>query len=271
MAMNEEPGAKETHVSEEILGLPIEKRSPDLDAISLRPEGFPQSRELGWTPSERKPVGYMVRKRGLRMALVRVYLFFLPSFLHSRVSRKHTRLEKLSPTSYLDGMRGVAALCVFFCHYFYQSFIVAEGWGSAPHNNQLLKLPIIRLFYQGPPAVCLFFVISGYALSYKPLTLIRTRHFDKFVAIMSSMTFRRFLRLYVPTTISTFMVVILLRLGVYEWTREYASDKTCLKNILEPHPERLETTWEQLVHWSWNMYEFVHVFGWERFGGSTSK
>lgn len=201
----------------------------------------------------------------------RVGLFLLPSFVQGRLASQHARPEKLTPTSYLDGMRGLAALFVFFCHYFYQAYRIADGWGAGSDNYSLLKLPLIRLFYQGPPAVCLFFVISGYALSYKPLKLIRNAQFDNFSANMSSMTFRRFIRLYTPPLISTLMVVMMLRLGVYEWTRDFASDRTYMRNVAEPHPDRLESTPKQLVHWAWGMFHFVHHFGWERFGGSTGK
>ncbi|PHH64108.1 hypothetical protein CDD81_4983 [Ophiocordyceps australis] len=205
-----------------------------------------------------------------RVLLVRFFVFLTPSFLQDRHAREQICPAKLSPTAYLDGMRGLAALFVFFCHYSYQAFVIAEGWGCGETNYHFLKLPLIRIWYQGPPAVCVFFVISGYALSYRPLKLARSRAFSDFSTTMSSMIFRRGIRLYLPTIISTFMIICLLRIGAYEWTRDFANDRTYMKNIVEPHPQRMASAYNQYRDWLIHMYKFVHVFGWERFGGSTS-
>ncbi|EJP65493.1 acyltransferase-like protein [Beauveria bassiana ARSEF 2860] len=203
------------------------------------------------------------------LLLLRLGVFLIPSFLQGRHAREQIRPAHLSPTAYLDGMRGLAALVVFFCHYFYQAFIIAEGWGAGETNYHLLKLPFIRLFYQGPPAVCLFFVISGYALSYRPLKLVRSRAPADLATAISSLVFRRGIRLYLPTAISTLLIVCLLRVGAYEWTREFATDRTYMKNVVETHPPRMEFASDQLLDWAKHMYRFVHVFDWNQFGGST--
>ncbi|KAJ3478025.1 hypothetical protein NLG97_g8685 [Lecanicillium saksenae] len=210
------------------------------------------------------------RSTAWRPLLIRFGFFLIPSFLQGRHAREQIRPAKLSPTAYLDGMRGIAALFVFFCHYFYQAFIIAEGWGAGDNNYHFLKLPFIRIWYQGPPAVCLFFVISGYALSYRPLKLVRSRSSNDFATAISSLVFRRGIRLYLPTAISTFLIICLLRIGAYEWTREFANDRTYMKNIVEPHPLRMEFASDQYLDWAKHMYRFVHVFDWNKFGGSTS-
>lgn len=204
-----------------------------------------------------------------RWLFIRGLVFLIPSFLQRRHTREQICPPKLAPTAYLDGMRGLAALTVFFCHYFYQAFTIAKSWGTEEDNYHFLKLPVLRLWYQGPPAVCIFFVISGYALSYRPLKLIRNGAFSDFATTMSSLTFRRGIRLYLPTAISTFMIICLLRVGAYEWTREFAEDRTYMKNVVEPHPSRMESSYAQFRDWIIHMYNFVHVFGWHKFGGST--
>ncbi|KAM3432149.1 hypothetical protein MY4824_006698 [Beauveria thailandica] len=209
------------------------------------------------------------RSTSWRPLLLRLGVFLIPSFLQGRHAREQIRPAHLSPTAYLDGMRGLAALFVFFCHYFYQAFIIAEGWGAGETNYHLLKLPFIRLFYQGPPAVCLFFVISGYALSYRPLKLVRSRAPADFATAISSLVFRRGIRLYLPTAISTLLIICLLRVGAYEWTREFATNRTYMKNVVETHPPRMEFASDQLLDWAKHMYRFVHVFDWNKFGGST--
>lgn len=223
-----------------------------------------------------------------KTAIARIALFLLPSFvplrlpgLPSRDARRSCRADRASPTAYLDGMRGVAALAVFFCHYFYTSFRIAEGYGFGDNNYNFMKLPVIRLWYQGPPMVCVFFVISGYALSLKPLKLARAAAAPRsltsnpspteaFSATMSSFVFRRFFRLFLPTAASTFLVVILLRIGAYDWTRDFAHNKDFMRNVQETHPERLATTSAQLWDWARAMFAFVHVWDWLPFGGSTA-
>ncbi|PHH86937.1 hypothetical protein CDD83_9552 [Cordyceps sp. RAO-2017] len=205
-----------------------------------------------------------------RLWFLRLANFLVPSFLQGRHAREQICPAKLSPTAYLDGMRGLAALFVYFCHYSYQGFTIAKSWGCADSNYEVFKLPFLRLWYQGPQAVCVFFVISGYALSYRPLKLIRSRSISEFSTTMSSLVFRRGLRLYLPTAVSTLLIVCLLRVGAYEWTRDFANDRTYMRNIIEPHPLRMDNTYHQFRDWALHMYKFVHVFGWERFGGTTS-
>lgn len=219
-----------------------------------------------WLPVVMAPFVYL-RSIHWRMLVARSVMFLVPSFLQGRHMREQIRPVKLSPTAYLDGMRGLAALFVYFCHYFYQAFTIAEGYGCGETNYDILKLPFLRLWYQGPAAVCVFFVISGYALAYKPLKLIRNRSWTEFSTCMSSLTFRRGIRLYLPTAISTLMIIILLRVGAYEWTREFATDRTYHKNVVEPHPARMDSAYEQFQDWAWQTFRFVYVWGWDKQGG----
>lgn len=202
--------------------------------------------------------------------LRRAGFFLLPSFVQTRLSheRKHGS-DKLGPTAYLDGMRGMAAFSVFLCHYLYTCFLIAEGWGFEEHNYSFFKLPFVRLLYAGPPQVAIFFVVSGYALSLKPIKLARQQKWDSFATTMASFIFRRAIRLFLPTAISTFMIVVLLRLGAYEWTRDFSRDSTFMKNVHETAPDLKDTLSEQLSDWGRHMFNFVHIWGWEPFGGST--
>ncbi|KAH8159121.1 hypothetical protein CIB48_g9129 [Xylaria polymorpha] len=171
------------------------------------------------------------------LILRRTALFLLPSFTHHRFSPARDRrgnnsagngssggAKALSPTAYLDGMRGLAAFFVFFCHYFYTAFFIAEGYNWLPpppaDSNEpppttskwtsLWRLPFVRLLYSGPSMVCVFFVISGYALSLRPLQLARKRNSEAFARTTSSLVFRRFFRLYLPPLISTLGIALLL-------------------------------------------------------------
>lgn len=212
-----------------------------------------------------------IRSAPWQLLLSRFLAFLVPSFLQGRHAREQICPAKLHPTAYLDGMRGLAALTVFFCHFFYQGLFIARSWGDGEDNWEIFKLPIIRLWYQGPAAVCVFFVISGYALSYRPTKLIRKAAFGDFATTMSSLAFRRGIRLYLPTAISTLMIVCMLRLGIYEITRGFAEDRRYMKNIIEPHAPLLESSYAQFRDWSFHIWKFVHVWDWHKFGGSTCK
>ncbi|KAI1336893.1 acyltransferase [Xylariaceae sp. FL0016] len=262
---------------EEKMALIEERSISDVESESGRMDLEGRFSNIHWTTTLRS------YSKGLRLSswtsiLRRAGIFILPSFTHHRLQlhqSNKSRGTKLAPTAYLDGMRGLAALFVFFCHYFYTAFHIAEGWGRDGAHKQVWKLPFVRLLFSGPSMVCIFFVISGYALSLKPLKQIRGARaangggYDGFSRTMSSFAFRRFFRLYLPPMISTFGIVVLLRLGAFEKTRAFAADPTYIKNVLEPHPPLLETTREQLWHWAWEMFQFVHIFGFENHGGST--
>jgi peptidoglycan/LPS O-acetylase OafA/YrhL len=230
-------------------------------------------RGLNQLPSSWLPSSWLQSPRlssHLFAFLTRIVLTLVPSFLTNRQSSQ----KSLSPTAYLDGLRGLAALFVFFCHYSYTCFVITDGFGyhdpkTDSRNLNLLQLPIIRLLYSGPPMVCVFFVISGYALSLKPLKQIRSRSYDDLLTTMSSSIFRRGLRLFLPTTASTFLVFVMLRLGMYEPSREIAGDSALHRNVHEMHPPRMDGFFHQLTNWLHEMLEFVAVFNWKAFAGST--
>jgi len=137
-----------------------------------------------------------------------LFQFVRPSFL----SKAGPRSTKLRRTAYLDGLRGFAALLVYFGHH--------ELWAhKAQHADQILEnafgyetryymvtLPGVRTFFSGGHlAVSCFFVISGYVLSAKPLALIQSGDRAAFSDNISSALFRRWLRLYLPVICTTFL------------------------------------------------------------------
>lgn len=274
--MNGHAMSKKSLSFEENVSLLDEKSLSDIDSEAGRAENdsrFPSAREwasFGKRAMTGLPIPMRIPSRShCRALMVKAGLFLLPSFVSSRLSHERPGPHRLGPTAYLDGMRGLAAFIVFFCHYFYTSFIIADGWGSNDANYDILKLPFLRLVYAGPPMVAIFFIVSGYALSLKPIKLARSQKWSDFTTTMSSFVFRRALRLFLPTFVSTFMIVILLRIGAYEVNREFSHDRTYHWNVQETAPDYKETTTEQLRDWVWNMFNFVHIWGWEKYGGST--
>jgi peptidoglycan/LPS O-acetylase OafA/YrhL len=158
-------------------------------------------------------------------------------------------------------MRGLAALFVFFYHFSYSSHDVLTaygGTGKPDEHREFLKLPFIRFIYTGPAMVSIFYVVSGYALSYKPVKLMRNKSWKDLLHTLSSATFRRALRLYLPCFVSTLMIVLLVRLGAYDATRDIAYDETRLNQVREFHLARYESLWQQLTDWAHMMWIFVH-------------
>jgi hypothetical protein len=72
---------------------------------------------------------------------------FLTRYLENRHGRDQISPMKPTPTTYLDGMRGVGAFVVFFCHCFYQAFVISIGKGCKMPHYDILKLPILRLWF----------------------------------------------------------------------------------------------------------------------------
>lgn len=146
-----------------------------------------------------------------------VLLFLVPSFLVPH-SQQSPRPRNLHPTSYLDGLRGVAALFVVLAHYQATFFpYLGVGWhqkeqwadGTEKKNNYLVQFPIIRTFYAARFMVTIFFVISGYVLSSKSLGLARRQEHVLLLKSLASSIFRRFLRLMLPALAASFLCFLL--------------------------------------------------------------
>ncbi|KAF2158003.1 hypothetical protein K461DRAFT_274250 [Myriangium duriaei CBS 260.36] len=123
---------------------------------------------------------------------------------------------KLRNTAWLDGLRGLAAFEVFIFHYCDGWIDRTTAWGTGEYSQRIwYYLPFIRSTYNGgDAAVCLFFAISGYALSYRMLIQMRRGQHDQLLSSLSSSIFRRGIRLYTPVLAMTFILMITARLGL---------------------------------------------------------
>jgi peptidoglycan/LPS O-acetylase OafA/YrhL len=106
--------------------------------------------------------------------------------------------------------------------------------------------------------VALFFVISGYALSWAPL---KSENSEAMLRRLSSGIFRRAARLFMPGVVSTFLVMVCIRLGLY--TRGYASiNSDDMPGFQEPGPPLLlaDPFSVQLNDWIRATWHYVNIW-----------
>jgi peptidoglycan/LPS O-acetylase OafA/YrhL len=251
------------HLNEEGIGLlelEVEKTPAEFDRFDRRYTRLPLLGMMAQGVSQLfESLGSMTTGEFWRSVLH----FMIPSFMQGPEARAKIRPAKLYPTSYLDGMRGVAAFFVYLCHCAFQVYNVWVSYGRRNTYN-FMQLPWIRLIYDGRGAVSLFFVISGYALSYRLLQLCRAGKFEEFGKSLGSLTFRRAIRLYLPIWVSTFIIFVLLRLRAFEATRAFDQDKRYMPFVQESHAEYLPTTSAQFKAWLLALWRLIHVFGWDQ-------
>lgn len=118
---------------------------------------------------------------------------------------------------YLDGLRGLASLLVYWHHhqlwYHASSRLILEMGFGFRNEYHLATFPVIRTFFTGGHfSVALLFVISGYALAVKPLLLIHAMDYQGLVNHLASAIARRWLRLYIPFACTTFIFMSLCHL-----------------------------------------------------------
>jgi len=117
---------------------------------------------------------------------------------------------------HLEGLRGIAALSVIFCHLRNTCFVVQQDILNSLINNlhvhkifKSLLVGIINLFLDGELAVWIFWVLSSYVISilfFKP-----DGDYDKIVISYFS---KRYLRLLFPVLASVLFAFLLLKFGL---------------------------------------------------------
>ncbi len=164
---------------------------------------------------------------------------------------------KPSPTSWLDGLRGYAALFVSLYHLrngYTDS--VHLGYKTGDGDTNLLQLPIVRLIFGGEAMVAIFFLVSGYSLSWGCFKDIQSGNPAKCRERILSSLFRRAFRLYLPTLASAFLAFICISLGLYDKGRDMDT-RSCYR---EPEPDRFPTFSGQLGDWLLRSYQFFNVW-----------
>lgn len=174
-----------------------------------------------------------------------------------------SNLTKALPA--LDGIRGIASFIVLIFHGLLPYGPALNYGFGADGNYGVHQLPIFRLMYHGPTMVCMFYIISGYLLSLKSLRLIRQAAWAPAFHSLSSSSFRRPIRLFLPAVVSTFITMLLHWFGFFETAairgQEIGGVRPTEFELPVPH---LETFGAQLGHWFTESLHMMNAFAWER-------
>lgn len=151
--------------------------------------------------------------------------------------------------AYLDALRGYLAIIIFTGH------TCSRHWRWIP--DPVLQVPWLAFPFRGGHAsLDIFFWISGYVITYKMVGLMQAKRYDKVLATLASSMFRRYLRLFLPMAITTFVTVLLLATGIAVLPPHKYKEKG-MQRLLDGHPFSfwIEDTAQA-------MNPFSHVGGW---------
>ncbi|KAJ5128813.1 uncharacterized protein N7443_005927 [Penicillium atrosanguineum] len=193
----------------------------------------------------------------------RMTVALTPSFLQHYFGGETPDDTKLHAIAALDGLRGWACLLVFNFHFlFTYTWKVSIGWGFNGENFGIHQLPFVHLLISGHIMVAIFFVISGYVLSYKPLKTIRSQSFEQTFTVLASSTFRRGLRLYVPALIGLLCVFVAVRLGLYNYSHSVIKEGLTIRGTNEQHPPVYKSFTKQSWDFYYTVAHLLNPFDW---------
>lgn len=99
---------------------------------------------------------------------------------------------------FLDGLRGILCIIVVIDHCvntFMPSLRYTNDIDALGHIKRFIALTPLNIIYSGIPSVSLFFIMSGFVISYK-------YNKTKYRNIIPKSTFKRYFRFVIPITVS---------------------------------------------------------------------
>lgn len=145
----------------------------------------------------------------------------------------------MNKEEYLDGVRGLAAFIVVIYHYIV-AFYPALYTGNVNNikTSSGIELFIasspLNILYDGSLSVCIFFILSGYVLTYKYFK-------DDDIQKIRSTAIRRYIRLVIPVVFSVFIAYMILKLKLfYNMQASEISSSEWLKGFYNFEPNVFE-------------------------------
>jgi peptidoglycan/LPS O-acetylase OafA/YrhL len=172
-------------------------------------------------------------------------------------------ISTLRPTAALDGLRGLAALSVFFGHILFSYTIRVDygyGQGEDGSNNRLMQLPLVKLLWSGHPMVVIFFVVGGYVMSIKPLKQLHSHQHAPFLHTLSSSVFRRSFRFYLPVLAVSAMTMLVLYAGLWEYPRQFITTDMTFIRFDDGHIPRPESLYVAITDYIAHTKKLTNFF-----------
>jgi peptidoglycan/LPS O-acetylase OafA/YrhL len=171
------------------------------------------------------PAVYLTPRHILALLLSSIHqilLFAIPSFLRRssdsaifKATEKPTVLSAPKrSTEYLDGVRGLASVVVFIFHWTHIHFPSVNSGYDGELNSSIWQLPFLRFFYSGSAMVSIFFTVSGFVLTHRFIQKMHRGEFASLYPSLTSITFRRAVRLFLPAFASCILAFICASLGL---------------------------------------------------------
>lgn len=155
---------------------------------------------------------------------------------------------------FFEGIRGVAALMVLVDHCleaFYPQLFAVERMGNV---EKFLAFSPLNIFFNGWGAVAIFFVMSGYVLSFRFFIFEKTPGYEKYHETAPRLALRRYFRFIVPVFSVALICYFLLKFNLvfineaYQFNQSFWLDN--YKFHTEPRPHFLDVLY----------YSFIGVF-----------
>jgi peptidoglycan/LPS O-acetylase OafA/YrhL len=202
--------------------------------------------------------------------------------------------DELKETAWLDGLRGVAAFLVMVNHYHLDTFAFSAEAPYGSSNTQpweIWRLPYFRIIWcSGSLQVGIFFVLSGFVLSWSSLCSIREGRPENFVLSLSSSAFRRWMRLFVPCFLIGLLSLVQFYIGLidlpvitrknsfvaqfvdYIWEcQRFANPFTLDREGWDVRHKYNATMWTMPVEWAGSLIVFVVLLSVSRIQNFTRR
>jgi peptidoglycan/LPS O-acetylase OafA/YrhL len=148
--------------------------------------------------------------------------------------------------THIDGLRGLAALVVMVSHFlctFYPAFQTIDAVDVQTRSGIELFIAAtpFNFWYNGNFAVCIFFVISGYVLSYSYFKTGDTEY-------IYSSAFRRYFRLIIPVLFTSVLFFAFMKWNLFPTTETAAvTHSKWLAGKFSFTPDWFQMVWDSTI------------------------